>query len=75
MTERTEDLTSSTGGEGGSFNEVDPRIVPARGGYLALTPGDIRPRIGVVARNEGEAREQFRLAMEECRIILARSGH
>jgi hypothetical protein len=37
----------------------EPRIIPARHGFIAVSPTGVRPRIGVSGETEAEARLQF----------------
>jgi hypothetical protein len=62
-------VASESAGTGGT-----PRVIPARGGFLAVSSGLMRPRIGVLAATEDEARVRFSEAMRESLSILARGS-
>lgn len=60
---------------GGDWSMTDylPRLLQAPGGWLAVSPGDVRPRIGVMGRDQGDAITRWKCAYEVALGILRRS--
>jgi hypothetical protein len=51
-------------------NRVEPRARPIRGGFLALSPEGVWPRIGVRGDTEDEARQGFMRSFRDCEVLL-----
>ena len=49
----------------------DPRIIPVRAGFLAVSPDGVRPRIGITAPTEPEARLAFAQAFQTWLDLIA----
>lgn len=60
--------------EGAAEKRVEPRVRPIRGGFLALTPSGVWPRIGVDGTTEQEAREAFFRSFASWESILAEAA-